>query len=72
MSWSCPVCENNFSRKDSMQRHMSRKHSESPSFTPLRVMPFSVEKCQRFKFVHPFTCMVAGMTVSGKTVWVKS
>ena len=38
-----------------MQRHMSRKHSESPSFTPFRAMPFSVEKCQRFQFVHPFT-----------------
>ena len=55
-----------------MQRHMSRKHSEPPSFTPFRAMPFSVEKCQRFQFVHPFTCMVAGMTGSGKTVWVKS
>ena len=35
-------------------------------------MPFSPEKCQRFHFVQPFTCMVAGMTGSGKTVWVKS
>ena len=72
MSWSCPVCKNNFSRKDNMQRHMSQKHSESPSFTPFRALPFSVEKCQRFQFVHPFTSMVAGMTGSGKTVWVKS
>ena len=55
-----------------MRRHMSRKHSESPSFTPFRAMPFSPEKCQRFHFVHPFTCMVAGMTGSGKTVWVQS
>ena len=54
-----------------MQRHMSRKYSESPSFTPFRAMPFSPEKCQRFQFVYPFTCMVAGMTGSGKTVWVK-
>ena len=28
--------------------------------------------CQRFEFEHPFTCMVAGMTASGKTVWVQS
>ena len=55
-----------------MRRHMSRKHSESPSFTPFRAMPFSPEKCQRFHFVHQFTCMVAGMTGLGKTVWVKS
>ena len=32
----------------------------------------SQEKCQRFQLVHPFTCMVAGMTGSGKTVWVQS
>ena len=32
----------------------------------------SQEKCQRFQFEHPFTCMVAGMTGSGKTVWVQS
>ena len=43
---------------------MNHKHSESRSFTP--------EKCQPFHFVHPFTCMVAGMTGSGKTVWVQS
>ena len=29
-------------------------------------------KCQRFQLVHPFTCMVAEMTGSGKTVWTQS
>ena len=53
-----------------MQRHVMSKHRNA-GFTPSRAMPFSVEKCQRFQFVHPFTCMVAGMTGSGKTVWVK-
>ena len=69
MSWSCPVCQKDFSRKDSMQRHMNRKHSNS-NFAP--VIPMSQERCQRFQLVHPFTCMVAGMTGSGKTVWVQS
>ena len=69
MSWSCPHCEKSFSRKDSMKRHMNSKHSDS-SFAP--VIPMSQEKCQRFQLVHPFTCMVAGMTGSGKTVWVQS
>ena len=69
MSWSCPVCEKDFSRKDNLQRHMNRKHSNS-NFAP--VIPMSQEKCQRFKLVHPFTCMVAGMTGSGKTAWVQS
>ena len=71
MSWFCSFCEKSFSRKDSMQRHVMSKHRNA-GFTPFRAMPFSVEKCQRFQFVHPFTCMVAGMTGSGKTVWVKS
>ena len=35
-------------------------------------MPDPTEKCQRFRFMHPFTCMVAGTTRSGKTVRVKS
>ena len=72
MSWTCSVCQEKFSRKDSMRRDMSHKHSESRSFTPFKAVPFSPEKCQRFHFVHPFTCMVAGMTGSGKTVWVQS
>ena len=48
---------------------MNRKHSNS-NFAP--VIPMSQEKCQRFHLVHPFTCMVAWMTGSGKTVWVQS
>ena len=35
-------------------------------------MHYPAERCQRFQFEHPFTCMVAGMTGSGKTVWVQS
>ena len=69
MSLSCPVCQKDFSRKDSMQRHMNRKHSNS-NFAP--VIPMSQERCQRFQLVHPLTCMVAEMTGSGKTVWVQS
>ena len=72
MSWFCSFCEKSFSRKDNMQRHMFNKHNESPSFTPFRAMPFSPEKCQRFRFQHPFTSRIAGMTGSGKTAWVRS
>ena len=30
------------------------------------------QKCQGFRFEHPFTSMIAGMTGSGKTVWVRA
>ena len=48
---------------------MNNKHSNS-DFSSFISM--SQEKCQRFQFEHPFTCIVAGMTGSGKTVWVQS
>ena len=35
-------------------------------------MPNSIDKCKPFHFVHPFTCMVAGMTGSGKTISVRA
>ena len=55
-----------------MQSHMSNKRG-NPVFSPaMSSVPNSTEKCQRFLFVQPFTCMVAGVTGSGKTVWVKS
>ena len=54
-----------------MQRHVSNKHG-NPVISSMYSVPNSTENCQRFRFVHPFPCMVAGMTGSGKTVWVKS
>ena len=44
MSWSCPHCEETFSRKDSMQRHMNNRHSNHGYFVPFNAMPFSTEK----------------------------
>ena len=72
MSWSCPHCEKSFSRKVSMKRLINNRHSNPGHFTPFNAMHYSTEKCQWFQFEHPFTCMVAGMTGSGKTVWVQS
>ena len=70
MSWFCSVCENSFSRKDSMQRHvMSKNHNVG--LTTFQTVPFS-QKCQRLRFEHSFTSMIAGMTGSGKTAWVRS
>jgi len=51
---------------------MSNKHGNPVFSLAMSSMASSTEKCQQFRFEHPFTCMVAGMTGSGKTVWVKS
>ena len=67
MTSSCPHCEKSFTRKDSMKRQINNGHGNPGHFTPFNVMPYSSEKCQRFQFENPFTCMVAGMTGSGKT-----
>ena len=71
MSWFCPVWEKSFSRKDSMQRHVMSKHRNA-GLTPFQTVPMFSQKCQRFRFEHPFTSMIAGMTGSGKTAWVRS
>ena len=55
-----------------MQRHVNNRHSNPGHFTPFNAIPYSAVKCERFQFEHPFTCMVARMTGSGKTVWVQS
>ena len=57
MGWFCSVCEKSFSRKDSMQRYVMSKH-RNVGLTPFQTVPFS-QKCQRFRFEHPFTSMIA-------------
>ena len=34
--------------------------------TPFQTVPIFSQKCQRFRFEHPFTSMIAGMTGSRK------
>ena len=55
-----------------MKRHMMSKHRNA-GITPFQTVPtvFS-QKCHRFRFEHPFTSMIAGMTGSEKTAWVRS
>ena len=65
MSWLCSLCEKSFSIKDSMQRHVMSKHRDV-GLTPFQTVPFS-QKCQQFRFKHPFTSMIAEITGSGKT-----
>ena len=71
MSWLCSVCQESFSRKNSMQRHVMSKHRKA-GLTPFQAFPMFSQKCQRFCYEHPFTSIIAGMTASGKTAWVWS
>ena len=70
MSWFCSVCEKSFSRKDNMQTHMMSKHRNA-GLTPFQTAPMFSQKCQRFRLIR-FTSIIAGMTGSGKTAWVRS
>ena len=54
-----------------MQRHMNSKHSYS-GIAPSQSMSSFPEKFARFHRTHPFTCMIAWVTGSGKTAWVQS
>jgi len=56
-----------------MQRYMSNKHGNQCAIQCIvrRTLQKSVSGLI-FRFLHPFACMVAGMTGSSKTVWVKS
>ena len=47
------------------------KHRNA-GLTPFQTVPMFSQKCQRFRFEHPLTSMIAGMTGSGKTAWVRS
>ena len=67
ISWFCSVCQKSFSGKDNMERHVMSQHRNARSNVPM----FSL-KCQQFCFEHPFASMIAGMTGSGKSAWVRS
>ena len=71
MNWFCSVCEKSFSRKDNIQRYVTSKHYNL-GLTPFQRVTMSSQRCQRLRFEHPFTCLIAGMTVSRKTVCVLS
>ena len=65
MNWFCSICEKSFSRKDNMQRYVTSKR-RNLGLTPFQTVAMSSQKCQRLRFEHPFTCLIAGMTVSKK------
>ena len=67
MSYPCEVCGRPFSTPGNRSRHKKQMHSTSTDGRRLSVIGNRSSVMQ-----HPFTCIVAGCTQSGKTVWVKS
>ena len=86
MSLSCSHCGKEFSRTDNLKRHVRSKHAENfikrlsilepkssrSQLTMVRRTSHEENKCATFQLLHPFTALVAGMTGSGKTVWVRN
>ncbi len=68
MSHECDVCGRTFANVSNRLRHKKVVHAnKTPSVQRQTLTVNGVSVLQ-----HPFTCIVAGCTQSGKTVWVKT
>ena len=87
MGRMCPICgklqKNLYThlsrthKLDNMQRKywigQEQLQKSGQRFTPYpQTQNVEDTKCDRFQLLHPFTAIVAGMTGSGKTVWVQN
>ena len=68
----CSFCQNTFSRKDNLQKHLKNYHNESiPSRMPPKKAKRSKPCPSESMALHtPLTVIVSGATMSGKTEWV--
>ena len=64
-STSCDICHKPFSRHDVMLRHKRTKHAKLYSRNNITSSQGVI------KFQHPFTMIVAGPIMSGKSYWMK-
>ena len=68
MSYACDICGKNFSKPFNLKRHVNNFHGVYQERLPRKVPSFAIGSTV---MQHPFTCIIAGCTQSGKTVWVK-
>ena len=66
MSYVCNVCWKNFTIRSNLKRHKKNMHGTN-RLTQSTLLDNGLTALQ-----HPFTCIVAGCTQSGKSVWVKT
>jgi hypothetical protein len=68
MSYECDICGKTFANATKLLRHKKVVHAYGTRNLGKKTLTVNGVTVMQ----HPFTCIVAGCTPSGKTVWVKS
>jgi hypothetical protein len=68
MSYECDICGKTFANASNLLRHKKVVHAYGTRNLGQQTLTVNGVTVKQ----HPFTCIVAGCTQSGKTVWVKS
>ena len=61
----CSICNQDFSRRDVMLRHVRNVHANVKDTDPLKPLDIS----SSMTFIHPFSMVLSGPSFSGKTRW---
>ena len=64
---SCPICNQSFSRRDAMRRHVRNVHDSVKDTDPSQPL----NNMTNMAFQHPFPMMVTGPSQSGKMEWTR-
>ena len=71
MSYVCHICGKSFANASDRHRHIKGVHLNKVHEAKTHPRKEQYLALGSTVIQHPFTCIVAGCTQSGKTVWVK-